>query len=783
RVQVTEKISEFGNDNTIPESAQAFKTIIFKQDSIHDCAWFADKRFHVLKGTVTIESGHKSVDTWAYFTNLEPHLWKNSIQYINDALKFYSSNVGNYPYAQYSAVDGTVTAGGGMEYPMITVINKSENNFTLNNVLGHEIGHSWFYGILGSNERKHGWMDEGINSYYEMQYIKDQYQGENGKGKNDLAINGFFGNITGVNSLNMKQGFELGYKASAYNNNDQPATTSPVEFTLLNYGTVMYAKTALAFDFLRGYLGDPLYKSCMQSYYEKWKFKHPQPEDIKQEFESVSGKNLDWFFNGILGTNYPVEYKIKSATYTSNSYNLKLQNSGNLEAPFYLAGDDSVKTWFDGFKGEKEITVAMPSSKTIFVNDEYAAVLKTNSSQFRTKAVCKNCSKLNLKMFPNATETGGLQYLYLMPLAAWNRYNGWMAGVNFSNIDFIPQPFEFSLTPFYDFKNNQISGMANINYHVWPLEGLFSGITFSVKGKRFAYANNETEGEIDPPSVFTYSKIEPGVEFSFRKKVPRSKLQHTISLRSVNLWQDEIEYTFKDSAYQKQYVTRFVNINEISYLLTNKRTIDPFSSLVKLEQGQKHLKLSAEFNYKLSYSKRNKSLDVRLFAGGFLTNNNDVRNYNFRMSGWEGSRDYLYDEIYLGRTDDHGFWDNQFMIRDGGFKIPTFVGQSNKWIASMNITADLPFPLPVRFFVDLGTYEGISTVFPEFSNRVMFDGGISVYIIKDVIEVYVPLFNSDDIEKNLEVNDYKFFDTVRFVFNINKMSPLHLRNQVYQLFE
>ena len=70
----------------------------------------------------------------------------------------------------------------------------------------------------------------------------------------------------------------------------------------MNYGGIVYAKTAIVFDYLMYYLGEEVYDKCMKTYFERWCFKHPQPEDLQAIFEEVSGKNLSWFFNGIIKT-------------------------------------------------------------------------------------------------------------------------------------------------------------------------------------------------------------------------------------------------------------------------------------------------------------------------------------------------------------------------------------------------------------------------------------------------------------------------------------------------
>ncbi|NQX92049.1 MAG: M1 family peptidase, partial [Flavobacteriales bacterium] len=120
--QATAELDEFPDDMSFPESSKEKKTVRFKQDRVHDFAWFADKRWHVLKGEVELPHSGRKVTTWALFTPREADLWKKSIEYLNDGTYYYSLWNGDYPYNHVTAVDGTISAGGGMEYPNITVI-------------------------------------------------------------------------------------------------------------------------------------------------------------------------------------------------------------------------------------------------------------------------------------------------------------------------------------------------------------------------------------------------------------------------------------------------------------------------------------------------------------------------------------------------------------------------------------------------------------------------------------------------------------------------------------
>ena len=128
-----------------PTSSKQSKTLRFTENRIHDFAWFADKRFHVMKDSVKLPESGKIVTTWVLFTNKQIKLWKDAIPYVNRAVSSFSKWLGEYPYSSYTAVQSTLNAGIGMEYPGITVIGWVEDGFALDKVIAHELTHSWFF--------------------------------------------------------------------------------------------------------------------------------------------------------------------------------------------------------------------------------------------------------------------------------------------------------------------------------------------------------------------------------------------------------------------------------------------------------------------------------------------------------------------------------------------------------------------------------------------------------------------------------------------------------------
>jgi len=266
-----------------PESSSSKKTLHYVQDSIHDFAWFADKRFIVKSDTCLLPSG-KVVEAFSYYTPAQAGSWDQSLQTIKDAVRTRSLWVGEYPYNVVSAVQGPSGFGGGMEYPTITIISPGLNANLLDFTIAHEVSHNWFYGILGTNERTYPWMDEGINTYYDNRYARWKWgpEGEIRIGKHNFSI---------------KQAERLLFESKTAVKKDQPINTPGDQFTDMNYDLIAYYKTGAWLELIESRIGKEQMDKAMQEYYREWKFKHPYPEDFRKVLESVSGQDLSQEFS------------------------------------------------------------------------------------------------------------------------------------------------------------------------------------------------------------------------------------------------------------------------------------------------------------------------------------------------------------------------------------------------------------------------------------------------------------------------------------------------------
>ena len=274
-------------DEVMPISSPTSKTLRYKLSNAHDFAWFASKLFLVQYDTVQLNT--HTVDAFTFYNPWDKERWKNSLQYVKEGVHFYSDRLGEYPYYIASAVLGKSSKeAGGMEYPTITLLEMSDAGKELDATIVHEVGHNWLYGILASNERDHGWMDEGMNTYYEDRYINGKYKAVASKGliNSKLPSN--------------EETFLLHVLMKLHK--DQPIDITSDSLTQLNYELSVYKKGSMWMKQVEESLGTTLFDSSMHHYYNQWKFKHPYPIDFKRSIEEASNTSIDTQYQKLFAT-------------------------------------------------------------------------------------------------------------------------------------------------------------------------------------------------------------------------------------------------------------------------------------------------------------------------------------------------------------------------------------------------------------------------------------------------------------------------------------------------
>lgn len=793
----------FPKGEEFPPSATAMKTLHYTAEKVHDFAWFADKRFHVVKDEAVLPSG-KKIPTWGMFTNAESDIWPRGAEYVKRAVEFYSQHVGEYPWPQATAIHSALSAGGGMEYPMITVIGNSGSARSLDDVITHEVGHNWFYGLLASNERDHPWMDEGMNSYYEYRYMRQYYGTRADFGLPKFVAKALDGDI-----------YELGYLYMHRRRLDQAPETTSDDMNTLNYGLSAYVKPGSAFGHLEHYLGTAEFDRIMKIYYDQWHFKHPLPSDLRTIFERETKKNLSWFFDGYLFSIDKLDYSLRKISGgNGNDYKVLVKNRGEIAAPFPItAYKDTVAVrtvWFEGVKDEQEVSFPATDCDRLVLDGEHVtleAYRKNNT--LKTHGLLKSVEPLQPRLLTGTFfESSKRTTLNFMPIMlAINKYDGYMPGLSHHN-GFIPtRRFQYQIASMYGTNSKDIVGVANMQYNVFPKTEKIKQLTFGVGSKSFNFREAEfrqVDGFVQK-ELLQYRLLAPYIRLELTPS-PKSNFHQEIQLRSIFLQEQGQGEENGDGHYSLQWNDS--NINEASWELGSRRALNPYSFRLALEQRKfddifntklerSYVRLSFEANTALTYANK-RNVYFRFFFGGFLKN--DYRNRGtigpgaFNLTG-QGFNDYRYDDYYFGRTETTGFYSQQIHQREGGLKVPLgspySEGRSNNYIFAVNLKADLPQDLPLKLplkpYFDFGYYDDAREISNdlEFADQVWWQGGLALEFGKGIFGVYVPIINSKTLrgtDKLPGLYDQsgrdKWYERIAFTFDLNKLNPWKLADGI-----
>ena len=316
----------------------------FKAEKVHDFAWAGDPFF--IHEKTNLDNG-----TVLHFLHKDDSLnnnWKLLQPYAKKCFEYMNKNYGEYPYKQYSIIQG---GDGGMEYPMCTLITAEGSLKGLISVTVHESIHSWFQGILGTNESKYEWMDEGFCSYAQYEVLNYLYD---------------------KNLLNPLLRQYKSYYRLANSEFQEPLSTHS-DFYNLNYvyGVNAYSKGSVFLNQLGYIIGSEKLKSGMKKYFNQWKFKHPTPTDFKKVMEYESNLELDWYFEQFIETVNTVDYSIFSVTEIDNKTKILIQRIGRVPMPLDISVTSSKSkiTWYNIplriMRGSKEKDIIGENFKVI----------------------------------------------------------------------------------------------------------------------------------------------------------------------------------------------------------------------------------------------------------------------------------------------------------------------------------------------------------------------------------------------------------------------------------
>lgn len=691
-----------------PASSANTKTVRFTQDRVHDFAWFADKRFIVKQDTCRLASG-RAVRVMSYYTPEFSKEWSNSLQFAKDAVRMRSIWIGEYPFNTVSVVQGPESFGGGMEYPTITVISPQENEQLLDFTISHEIGHNWFYGILGTDERRYPWLDEGLNTYFDNKYSRWKYP------SGEIKIGNARARISDLE--------RVVFETQAATRRDQPINSRSADFSVANYNLVAYYKAGAWLEYAGSVLGEGVVDSALRLYYRQWQFKHPGPDQLKQAMETVSGRNVDSLF-GMLNKKGALPGMQYSGTRAIFLFDIKAY-AKYLDKPvrnLFIFGPSVGYNYYDRFMiGGLFTNIKMPPSRfQYFLAPMYA----TGTGAF------KGLGFANYNFFTDGT---------------FRKITVGLAASTFTMDQFTDENDKDTYLSFYKvvpslrLTLNQQSPRSNLHRYIQ-----FKSFFIGEDALRFS-RDTVVNGPGDTSILNVYR--------TGREQRTLNQLKLVVeNNRALYPYSGELKIEqgthFVRAGFTGNYFFNYARGGGLKarlfagkFFYTGTKTIRK-----RFETDRYHLNMTGP-NGQEDYTYSDYFVGRNEFEG---TASQQIME---RDGAFKVRSDLLADKV--GKTDD---W---LMALNFSSSIPD----------KINPLSLLPIRIPLKIFADVGTQAGAWEK-NSTEDRFLFDIGLQIPLLKETVNIYIPLFYSNVYKDYIQstIPEKKFWKTISFSIDISNFS-------------
>jgi len=620
------------------------------------------------------------------------------------------------------------------------ILEKPETDFELARNLAHAYAEMLFRYRLNPDGIEHVWLARGIPYYYKYRFIELEYPEERWL----PFSNSFIGRFFGLDQFGYSYQNQFLFQFLARQGLDQKISAPADSLTRLNYEAIAQAKTFLALNHFREYLGDYDFKRSISRYYNSSQAQSPTPTNLKQSFDYYVSKETDWFFKDWVKSYGKYDYQLLNTDYCPTVATATVKNAGDLNIPYSLTGfkngEPVLTEWHQGHAGKKSVQMYHDKYDKVVIN-HYQNIPEYNQKDntLRTKGLFKKVEPLSLKFYGTLDDPDRTQ-VFWMPTANYNAYDRLLLGVTFYNENAIQKPLEYIIGPEYSTGTDKITGYGSLQFNsITSSSDWFRRISVGLYTRYYHYDED-----------LSYFRLSPAINFYIRKPYPRSPLIQLIKLRAVSVTR-ELRNNFEGTA--NSFNNASYNVLNARYVLENTNILRPYTITTDFQLGNNFSKLDVVADFRWMLPNR-KWLVWRNF-GGLLLNNDFAKQGitpNYYSYGLSGTLDYLFDYEFIGRSDSSGIWSQQMFVTDGGFKSQTGIF-ADQWMLSSSV--NLPIWSVFGVFGDIGFADNFQQVYWDYGGRLSF--------FTDFLEVYFPFANHQQVF----IDQANYAQNIRFILNLD----------------
>lgn len=571
------------------------------------------------------------------------------------------------------------------------------------------------------------WQIKGIETYLLIDYIEKYYS--------DLNLIGKFSELSIIKNREYSkfkfiEQFRLFDNIISSRNMNQSINMQLDSLTRINHKVINPYKSGLAIKMLDDYLANSKVSKSILEFSNTNKFKSNNTFlDIL--YKNTNGK-ISWF-KDYINYNGNVDFSIKKIKSKYGNYKFLIKNNSSISLPIKITLIDqnnlAKSKWLNKIVNDTIIEVDY-KSKLIINPEKYFSETKFSNNYSSTFKAKKKTKFVLFKDFENNFNN----QIYYIPLFNYNLYDGLMPGISFSNSSPIKKPFSYKIIPYYSTKQKELLGKINLKYVDYNKNNennLFS-VNYFIGASLFHYKDD-----------LSYNTFFPSIVLAFRDKDLRSNSRQFLSARYVSVFREENTNIEEYPNY---------DVFNLKYIMSNSSVANAFNFKTDFQFNKDFIKSSITFNYR-NYFKSNRQYNIRFFAGKFLKNNTNDDYFSFSTYR---ERDYLFSTNLLGRSENSGFYSQQYIGSEGGFKSKINHEFANDYIISLSSG--------ITLWQWIEAYAG-SAYIKNFNENLTFqyESGIRLNLLTDYFELYLPLYSS----LGKEFNQYNYLSKIRFRISVD----------------
>jgi len=582
------------------------------------------------------------------------------------------------------------------------------------------------------NRRNDTWLADGIQTYLMMKYVDKYYP--------EIKAIGNVSKLWGVRNFNLakinfNQKYNFVHQFAARKNLDQTLTMQADSLSNFNRKITNKYKAGIGLHYLNHYLGKNKMDKAIQVFSKTYANKKTKSDFI---FNFITTKkDINWFKKDFLTTNKKIDYTIKKIIHKNDSLEVTIVNKRKFTAPVELYGikDQKIKyrKWLTNIDSISKITIPKDGFNRLSLN--YESLLPECNYKNNWKNIDKSILNRPLKVkFLKDIENPYYNELFYTPVFRFNYYDGAILGLAISNKTMLKKNFTYKIIPSYSTKSKTFSGNYSMLYEYLPENKKVNKIALGLFGSNYHYDNN-----------LRYNSLNPYALVEFKRKNLRSVVSK-VMYASFTMIDREISPTQILPLETNKY-----NVFNLGYGYAKPAIIEDIRFSTGIQIANKFSKVSLTARYR-KLTDTNRQFDFRFFAGAFLTNKTTSTYFNFAL---DRPTDYLFQYNYLGRSETSGFFSQQIIINEGGFKSKLAVPYANEWLSTFNTSIGLW--RWIEIYSDVG--------FVKNKNQKVFfahENGIRLNFIQDILEIYFP-FHSN---LGWELSQPSYSSKIRFVLEI-----------------